>query len=128
VVGNLQQYTQFEVANSIPDAAKNPGGLGAMGAGLGFGVGIAGQMAGSMNAQAVPSAPPPLPGKTSYFLALDGQQAGPFDLTALAEQISAGKLTRETLAWKNGMGQWTPAGLVTELAGLFANVPPAMPK
>jgi membrane protease subunit (stomatin/prohibitin family) len=42
VVGNLAAYTQFNVANSIPDAAKNPGGLaaahrpGALGA-AGFG-------------------------------------------------------------------------------------------
>ena len=41
VVGNLAAYTEFNIANSIPDAAKNPGGLGAAGAGIGLGVAMA---------------------------------------------------------------------------------------
>lgn len=58
MIGDLQRYTQYQVANSIPDAAKNEGGLAAMGVGLGAGVGfgqVVGQsMAGAMApAQAV---------------------------------------------------------------------------
>src|SRR4030042_2105180 len=37
IVGNLAAYTQFNIANYIPDAAKNPGGLAAAGARLGLG-------------------------------------------------------------------------------------------
>ncbi|HEX3026542.1 MAG TPA: SPFH domain-containing protein [Clostridia bacterium] len=37
MLGNLQQYAQFQAANSIPDAAKNPGGLAGAGIGLGAG-------------------------------------------------------------------------------------------
>lgn len=37
VIGNLQQYTQFQAANSIKDAAKNPGGMAGAGVGLGAG-------------------------------------------------------------------------------------------
>lgn len=61
MIGDLQRYTQYQVANSIPDAAKNEGGLAAMGVGLGAGVGfgqVVGQaMAGAMQpAAAAPSA------------------------------------------------------------------------
>lgn len=37
MLGDLQCYTQYQVASSIPDAARNEGGLAAMGAGIGFG-------------------------------------------------------------------------------------------
>ncbi|MEN3372982.1 SPFH domain-containing protein [Dechloromonas sp. ZS-1] len=58
MIGDLQRYTQYQVANSIPDAAKNEGGLAAVGVGLGAGVGfgqaVGQSMAGAMApAQAV---------------------------------------------------------------------------
>ena len=59
LVGDLQRYTQYQVANSIPDAAKNEGGLAAMGVGLGAGVGF-GQVVGQAMGQALtpPAAAP----------------------------------------------------------------------
>jgi membrane protease subunit (stomatin/prohibitin family) len=52
IVGDMQRYTQYQVANSIPDAAKNEGGLAAMGVGLGAGVGF-GQVVGQAMASAM---------------------------------------------------------------------------
>lgn len=52
MIGDLQRYTQYQVANSIPDAAKNEGGLAGMGVGLGAGVGF-GQVIGQAIGQAV---------------------------------------------------------------------------
>ena len=52
MIGDLQRYTQYQVANSIPDAAKNEGGLAAMGVGLGAGVGF-GQAVGQSMAGAM---------------------------------------------------------------------------
>jgi hypothetical protein len=129
VVGNLAAYTQFNIANSIPDAAKNPGGLAAAGAGLGMGMAMAGPIGQAMAAQQTgpvsPTTPPPIPGAATYFVAIDGKQTGPFDLQTLASQAATGRLTRETLVWTQGMAQWTAAGQV--LADLFANVPPPLP-
>lgn len=72
--------------------------------------------------------PPPLPPQTpQYFLAIHGQQAGPFDVPALQLMVRGGELTRDTLAWRQGMQQWTPAGQVPELASLFAAMPPPIP-
>jgi membrane protease subunit (stomatin/prohibitin family) len=119
-VGNLQAYTQFQAANSIPDAARNPGGLAGAGVGLGAGV-----MMGQQFAQAM-SAPPPLPA-AGFFAAIGGKQQGPFDLGALQQQAAQGGLTRETLVWKQGMAEWTPAGQVAELSAVFAQVPPPLP-
>src|SRR5262249_18961165 len=45
MLGNLDQYTKFQTAEAIPEAAKNPGGLAGVGAGLGAGSARARQMA-----------------------------------------------------------------------------------
>jgi membrane protease subunit (stomatin/prohibitin family) len=132
VVGNLAAYTQFNIANSIPDAANNPGGLAAAGAGLGMGMAMAAPvsqaMAGQQQAGAASvGAPPPIPGAATYFVAIEGKQTGPFDMQTLTAQAAAGRLTQQTLVWTQGMAQWVPAGQVSALAGIFASVPPPLP-
>src|SRR5262249_43066322 len=81
VLGDLNQFTKYQAATAIPEAAANPGGLGGVGASVAAGLAIGGQMAGAlggMNAPAqAPGAPPPLPGQTGYFIAPEGKQAGP---------------------------------------------------
>jgi len=52
MIGDMQRYTQYQVANSIPDAAKNEGGMAGMGVGLGAGLGF-GQVMGQAIGQAV---------------------------------------------------------------------------
>jgi membrane protease subunit (stomatin/prohibitin family) len=137
-IGNMQMYTQYETANSINDAANNPGGLAAAGVGVGMGFGMGGQVAGAMGAtfagQAQPQpqpgtggTPPPLPPQLQLFVALGGQQSGPFDLSVLQQMVRSGQLTRDTLVWKQGMSAWTAAGQVNELAPVFAPVPPPVP-
>lgn len=56
MVGDLQRYTQYQVANSIPDAAKNEGGLAGMGVGLGAGVGFGQVMGQALNQALQPAA------------------------------------------------------------------------
>ena len=68
MIGNMQQYTQFQAAQALPIAAANEGGgFAAIGAGLGAGLGIGGVMVNAMNpliAQQPPQAPPPAAGPT----------------------------------------------------------------
>jgi membrane protease subunit (stomatin/prohibitin family) len=135
-VGNLQAYTQYETASSIHDAATTPNS--AAGAGMGLGAGFAmgsnmvGQMGGAMAATAAAStaaaaAPPPLPPQMTFHVAINGAQAGPFDMNTLQGQIGSGALKRESLVWRAGMAQWAKAADVAELAALFAAVPPPLP-
>jgi hypothetical protein len=129
VVGDLGKYAQFQAAESIPAAAANPGGTMGAAVGLGMGAAIGQQMAGvfQQQPQQPAAAPPPLPGGKSFFVAVNGQQQGPFDLGALSQRQQQGQLTRETLVWAQGMASWTPAGQVPDLAALFANAPPPLP-
>ena len=133
VLGNLDQYTKFQTANAIGDAANNPGGIAGVGAGLGAGMAMAGQMANALNPNspgnvaASAAAPPPLPSAVSYFVAINGAQAGPFDVNTLGAKIREGAVTRDSLVWKQGMAGWVAASTISDMAGLFAAVPPPLP-
>jgi len=126
VIGNLNAYTQFQTANAIGDAAKNPGGIGGVGAGLGAGMAMANQMAGALN---TPQQPPPMPGQAqgTWFIAIDGQQKGPLTLDQVRSEIQAGRVTSQSLVWKGGMVSWSPLQSVPELSSLAASVPPPLP-
>ncbi len=135
VIGNLNQYTQFQAANAMEAAAENPSGGAAGGMGMGMGFAMANQMGGVLAgqqsqggqpAQATPPAgPPPIPQAVSYFVAVNGQQAGPFDMNALKQKAASGEITRETLVWKDGMAAWTAAG--EAITSVFGQTPPPLP-
>ena len=56
MIGDMGRYTQYQVANSIPLAAQNEGGLAGMGAGLGAGLTIGQGMAQAMTQAMQPAA------------------------------------------------------------------------
>ena len=62
-----------------------------------------------------------------YFVAINNQQAGPFDMSALQQKVRDGSLTRSSLVWKQGMSGWVAADTVPELQSLFAALPPPLP-
>ncbi|WP_159055929.1 DUF4339 domain-containing protein, partial [Thermobifida fusca] len=118
-------------ATAMERAADNPDG--AMGSGMGIGMGMAmgQQMAAAFQPgaqqSAAPAGPPPLP-QEQWYLAVNGQQQGPFPTAALHSHVANGTLTPDTLVWKNGMAQWTPARQVPELAPFFTpQGPPPLP-
>jgi hypothetical protein len=97
---------------------------------MGLGFAMANQMGRQMNqpAQAPgPGVPPPMPQPVQFYVALNGQQAGPFGPDQLRQYASAGQVTPATLVWKQGMANWTPANAVPELASLFGAAPPPIP-
>jgi membrane protease subunit (stomatin/prohibitin family) len=50
ILGNMQQYTQYQTAEAIRDAAQNPGGNAGVGVGLGAGISMGQAMANSIGA------------------------------------------------------------------------------
>jgi tetratricopeptide (TPR) repeat protein len=64
-----------------------------------------------------------------YYAEVNGAQAGPFGVEALAAMAAEGSITAESRVWTEGMADWTEASAVDELAGLFAKRgPPPPPK
>lgn len=136
IIGNMNQYTQFQAANAMEAAATNPGGGAASeGMGMGMGFAMAGQMMNAMNSgqqqqqqqQQAGAMPPPMPQAAAFFTAVNGAQAGPFDMNVLRQMVQMGTFTKETLVWKQGMAGWLPAAQVPELFNLFGAVPPPPP-
>ena len=116
VVGDTAAYRQYQLGRSTPIAAANPaGGVAGAGVGLGMGMAYVGGVSGGS------STPPPMP---AWHVARQGRPVGPLDFAALAAEIAAGRVSRETLVWTAGMAAWEPAEAVTALRSLF---PPPLP-
>lgn len=132
ILGNMQQYAQYQAAEAMGAAAENENSTMASGMAMGAGFGMANQMAGMFGQQPQqqaqsPAAPPPPPPQKTYHMAVNGQTLGPYDMNALRSQVQSGQLTRETLVWSEGMSGWTAAGQVSELSSLFGAMPPPPP-
>lgn len=134
---DLDKLMKLKSAKAVEAAAENPSGTAGMGIGLGAGMAMANQMTQTMmnqqqNLQSTQnvqqSTPPPLPGSVSYYVAIDGKQAGPFDKNALKDLATKFVLTTETLVWKQGLSDWVTAGSQVDLADCWTVTPPPLPK
>lgn len=68
--------------------------------------------------------PPPIQQPSiSLFLAVGGQQYGPYNMDMCKQMVTNRQLTPQSMVWMEGMPSWTPAGNVPVLQPLFA--PPA---
>lgn len=125
-VGNLNAFTQFQAATAVEAAANNPGTAGSA-VGLGMGMMMGGQLGQTAAPPAAAPSPPPIPQPVQFFVAVNGQQTGPFGMDVLAAQVQQGQLTPDTLVWQAGMAQWARAADVGALAALFSATPPPLP-
>ncbi|RZM79687.1 SPFH domain-containing protein [Leptolyngbya iicbica] len=132
VLGNMQEYTQYQAANAIEASAENPNGGNQaveLGVGLAMGQQIVNAMQGNMaTAQPAPAqppavavgAPPPPMTQTQWYITRDGQNFGPF----ATNQLLANGLTPQSYVWRNGISGWQQAATLPELASLFPASPP----
>ena len=125
VLGDMNQFQQYQMGQAMLSAAENPSGGGAAeGMGLGMGFAMANRMVQTTGAAAPSAMPPPLQA-AAWHVAVNGQTQGPFTDQQLAESISGGQVTAATQVWSAGMPSWSTAGQVPQLAAYFA--PPAIP-
>lgn len=132
IIGNLGAFTQFQAANSMEKAAENGNGIMGAGVGMGMGFGMANQMGNMFNQNQFnpnqnSNTPPPLPPVLQYFIAVNGQQTGPFTEQVMIQMAQQGTLKKDSTVWKAGMAGWVNADQVAELTKLFINVPPPLP-
>lgn len=83
--------------------------------------------------------PPPMPGEVpptvtaaepeiSVYIAVNGQQYGPFNRAMCKQMVQTGQLTPQSTVWMNGLATWMPAGQTEALKSLFApQMPPTVP-
>jgi hypothetical protein len=89
--------------------------------------------------QAGPAVPPPMLGtapvpppiapqtEISLFIAVAGQQYGPYTMEMCKQMVQGGQLTPQSMVWMEGMPAWTPASQVPVLQPLFAPAATSMP-
>ena len=131
---DLDKLAKLKTAKAIEKAAENEGGAAGAGMGMGMGFAMANQMGQTSTASSQPSAqsqknsPPPIPKSSSFYVAVNGQQTGPFDISALKQMASQNKISKSSLVWKEGMAAWTAASDVAELDNVFGSIPPPIPQ
>ena len=134
---DMGKLTQFKTAKAIEEAAKNEGGTAGAGMGMGMGFVLAQQMGGMMNPQMSQqtnpnlqqaAVPPPMPTQIMYHYAVNNTQMGPVPFERLKELFANRTVNKDSLIWKQGMGNWAPLQDIEELkAFLGGNTPPPLP-
>ncbi len=131
MLGDMGKYSQMKSADAMEAAAGNPGAGGGMEGMMGMAMMQQmmnqNQMMQNQNNPQQGGTPPPPPPTVQYYVSVNGQQQGPFDMPMLQAMVGNGQLTKETYVWKQGMSGWLAAGEVPEVAGLFGAVPPPPP-
>ena len=132
-----QQERSFDVMDSAAQNEGNSGNLMGAGMGLGMGLGIGGTMGNQMGSigeqlntnqkNQNQSTPPPPPG-SAIFVLVNNKQEGPFNVEQLKSFIQNGQITKETLAWKEGMAQWDKAENLPQINQLFGTSTPPPPQ
>lgn len=121
---NYIQDRQMDIAQS---AAANEGAGNAMGIGMGLGVGASLGNVVTENIQAMsPAAIPPPPGNL-YYISVNGQATGPYDLASIQNMVSDGKVNAQTYVLKKGTQTWKRAMEDVEVAPLLEQLPPPPP-
>ncbi|MGH8461163.1 MAG: BPSS1780 family membrane protein [Stenotrophobium sp.] len=67
---------------------------------------------------------------TAYFVAIDGEQQGPYTLEQVRVRCNSGKIQKTTLMWREGLSQWQAAEDVLRDSGIMfsdAAPPPSPP-
>lgn len=139
---NQQAAVLGKAADSLGAMGTMAGGMGGgmnpagLMTGMALGGAMGGQMAGMMNQmgnqfqqqqQQQAATPPPPPSPATFMVYANGAQAGPFDISQLAQMAAGGQLTPATFVWRQGMANWTAAAQVPELQTLFAPATPPPP-
>ena len=126
---NYKLERSFDVMDK---AAENESGAGAafINAGLGFGAATnMGKQMGNQFAIDEGSVPPPIPVNIDYYLAINGQQQGPYNAEQIKQAILQDSSVLNTLGWKKGMTSWQPLSSFLEFSNISqtGSVPPPIP-
>ena len=104
----------------------------AMMAGMALGSAVGQNIVGTMNnimsgVNQSNNTPPPVPTE-SYYVVINGQTIGPYDVKILTKMALEGIFTKNSLVWQKGMEDWTEATNVKQLKDIFDSIPPRFPK
>ena len=120
-----QMERSFDVLEKA--AGNEGGGMPMMGVAVGMGFGGVLNAVAGQTLKTNPTAPPPIPQETTWFVYVGGQQIGGQTIANLTAMKAQGNIDGNTLVWKPGMANWQPISAVPELSGLMTTPPPVPP-
>ena len=102
---------------------------------FGMSAAIAQQMVSSMNQSmqqmyipgSIQSMPQPVAPQSTFYVAIDGQQAGPFSEQEVARLVTTKRINKDTLGWMPGMPAWKPVAEIPAILKVIALTPPPLP-
>lgn len=132
MLGDMNKYTQMKTADAMSNAANNPSGGGGIDGMMGMAMmqqmmNMNQQQQVQQQVQQTQNVAPPPPPSSLFYVSVNNQQQGPFDLNTIQQLIGQNQVTKQTFVWKQGMANWLAAEQVLEIASLFAPVPPPPP-
>lgn len=123
---DYQMSRSFDV---LEKAADNQSGMAGAAMGIGAGIGLGNAAAslatGIINTQSTET-PPQIPQGKTYYLAIGGQQQGPFEARVIEQKYHEFAIDADTLVWTKGMRQWQKLGECADFDHLF-DCPPPIP-
>jgi len=79
-----------------------------------------GALAAAFSLTAGPAATPASASVDEWYVGIDGTPTGPISIATMRETASTGKITLESLVWRDGFEEWKPLREFPELAALVA--------
>jgi hypothetical protein len=139
----VEQQTQVGIAGAeaLGQMGENGAGNIELGGNVGFnpvsmmagmalggavGQNVVGIMNNAMSSNQLGVTPPPVP-TTVYYVAVNGNATGPYEIETLTQMVLTGRVVRDSLVWKQGMTEWKKAAEVKELSTIFTKVIPPIP-
>jgi len=126
ITGNLDEHLKYQTGEAL--GSQNGGTMSEM-IGMGAGIAMGQTMADSLSKSNIDkNTPPPLPNRNSamYYVALNEEQEGPYDLRTIQLFIREKRIQKETLVWTEGQEDWKEAYAI--LQEHFNATPPPLPK
>ena len=126
ITGNLDDNIKYQTGEAL--GSDTGGSMGEM-IGMGAGIAMGQNMAESLSKKSLDNdTPPPLPQRntTMYYVALNEEKEGPYDLRTIQLFINEKKINKETLIWTEGLNDWIEAYSILEKE--FNATPPPLPK
>jgi membrane protease subunit (stomatin/prohibitin family) len=129
IVGDLNRYTQFQMADALTKAAENPGGDSASAIAMGMGFAMANKLGKTLDPPPTNTSQtsPDIPPTHQYYLVVGGKRAGPYDFSELKQQAENGSLVEKSLVWRGGLRKWRKVNDFPELTEILNHIPPDLP-
>lgn len=120
-------FLNLQGALSLTDDGAGNASIAKDAVGLGIGVAMANQVLTQVNQQQAGAAtPPPLPTDATFYWAEGTHRHGPVSFSEMEALMASFKVSRETLVWQEGMGQWAKAETLPQLAQVLQKFPPSL--